>query len=205
MNQTPRRVSNSSNSGFTPVKVHQSPIASPSSQKNLTGVPRVVRDLAADLYNTIQKWNRIHIRGALLCKQIAICKADQPSEYSPELEILTNDLYECVEELRPIKETLERTMKQGEAMKKLQNNTTPVFFGHDIDGLVEIVNYIGKAYVKEYSVKQTVLENIAHTKTKDEVMFFATYWTLQTNVDDIVSLKLETLLTETCHRAVDET
>nr|CAH7727382.1 unnamed protein product [Callosobruchus chinensis] len=203
MNQTPRRASNSSNSGFTPVKVHQSPIASPGSQKNLTGVPRVVRDLTADLYNTIQKWNRLHIRGAQLCKQIAICKADKP-EYSPELEIFTNDLYECVEELKPIKESFETTMKQAEAIKKLHRNTTPVFFCHDIEGLVEIVDYIGHAYVKEYSVKQTVLENIAHTKSKDEVMFFATYWTLQTNVDDKVSLKLETLLTETCHRAVDE-
>nr|CAI5846175.1 unnamed protein product [Callosobruchus analis] len=129
MNQTPRRVSNSSNSGFTPVK----------------------------------------------------------------------------EEFRPIKESFETTIKQAEAIKKLQRNTAPVFFGHNIEGLVEIINFIGKAYIKEYSVKQIVLENIAHTKSKDEVMFFATYWTFQTNVDDMVSLKLETLLTETCHRGVDET
>ncbi|CAH1975406.1 unnamed protein product [Acanthoscelides obtectus] len=203
MSQTPRRTPNSNSPGFAPVKLHQSPIASPNSQKNLTGVPRVVRDLAADLYNNVQKWNNLHIRGAQLCKQIAICKTDKPFEYSPELETLTNNLYECVDELTPIKETFEMIIKQAEAMKKLQKTPEPVFFGHKMEGLVEMVHYVANAYVAEYSVKQTVLENIAHTQSKDEVMFFATFWTLQTNVDDRVTLKLESLLTETCHRTID--
>lgn len=45
-----------------------------------------------------------------------------------------------------------------------------------------------------------VLENIAHARNEDEVMFFAACWTLQPYITRIVNLKLEALLIETGHR-----
>lgn len=45
-----------------------------------------------------------------------------------------------------------------------------------------------------------VLENIAHSRNKDELMFFAASWTLQPYITKTVNLKLEALLLETGHR-----
>lgn len=47
-----------------------------------------------------------------------------------------------------------------------------------------------------------MLENIAHSKNKNEVMFYAISWTHQQNITNEIDLKLETLLTETGHRKV---
>lgn len=44
-----------------------------------------------------------------------------------------------------------------------------------------------------------VLENIAHSRNKDELMFFAASWTLQPYITRNINLKLEALLVETGH------
>lgn len=50
--------------------VHESP-GSKTTQRNLTGYPRIIRDLSADIFNDIQQWNGLHIRGAKMIKEIA--------------------------------------------------------------------------------------------------------------------------------------
>lgn len=45
-----------------------------------------------------------------------------------------------------------------------------------------------------------VLENIAHSRNKDELMFLAASWCLQPYITKDVNLKLETLLVESGHR-----
>lgn len=44
-----------------------------------------------------------------------------------------------------------------------------------------------------------VLENIAHSRNQDNLMFFAASWSLQPHITKDVNLKLEALLVETGH------
>ncbi|CAG9835385.1 unnamed protein product [Diabrotica balteata] len=186
-------------SKFQPLQLPQSPVAS-SPNKNLTGSPRVVRDIAADLYNTIQSWNSFYINGAQIVKQIAILKADNMDVYSTELEEYTNALYTCVQGLKQCEEKLQLCKHQLCALQKVGRKLEPLFISLNINEIVDLVDIIVNSYVEEFKVKEIVLENIAHAKNKDEVMFFAACWTLQPNITDQINLKVEALLVETGHK-----
>lgn len=49
-------------------------------------------------------------------------------------------------------------------------------------------------------MKEFVLENIAHSKSKNDAMFFAALWTYQSKITDQINTKLEILLLESGHR-----
>lgn len=123
-----------------------------SPQKNLTGLPRVVRDLIADIYNNIQKWNDFHIKGATIVKEIASYKADEPNNFSPGLEQLTLDLFDLVKTLRLCKDALVVFTNQIRATEKLQANQNPLFISLDLKSLANLIESISKAYCDEFEV-----------------------------------------------------
>lgn len=131
--------------------VVQSPVAC-SPQKNLTGPPRVARDLAADLYNNIQKWNDFHIKGAHVVKQIAILKSEEPSKFSSQLEEFTTDLYRLVEGISICNNNFEALKSQFTALAKLQKEQQPIFISYDGEGLASLCHYICNAYLEEFKV-----------------------------------------------------
>ncbi|KAG5860351.1 hypothetical protein JTB14_006714 [Gonioctena quinquepunctata] len=186
-------------SKFQPLMVPKSPIAS-SPQKNLTGSIRVAKDLVANLFNTIQSWNEHHSEGAQYVKQIALIKSGNLKEYSPILEEHTNDLYTIVQKMKSIEKLLGVFSTQMRALDKVDRKSETLFLSLNTEALVELVETVVDAYSREFKMKELVLENIAHSRNKDEVMFFATCWTLQTHITSTVNLKLETLLLETGHR-----
>jgi hypothetical protein len=200
-NKTPKRHTSSPNKGFSPIILPQSPAAG-SPQKNLTGLPRVVRDLVADVYNNIQWWNDLHIKGATVVKEIASLKSNNPKDFSSSLEQLTNELYTLVQSLKQFKDGLLVYTTQIMASVKLQKDPEPLFISLDMSAVARLVEEIAKAYEAEFSVKEFVLENIAHSKNKDEAMFLAALWTYQYKISDRIGLKLEALLVETGHRRV---
>ena len=133
------------------VAVPESPAAA-SPQKNLTGFPRTVRDLAADVYNNIQMWNDLHIKGASVVKEIASIKADNPKDFPGNLECLINELYGLVQSLRPYKDSLVTFTAQMRALEKLQRNPEPLFLSLDIHSLTNLVEKISEAYEAEFNV-----------------------------------------------------
>ncbi|KAJ8976316.1 hypothetical protein NQ317_010270 [Molorchus minor] len=170
----------------------QSPAAS--SQKNLTGPPRVARDIVADLYNDIQRWNDSHVKGAQIVKQIGILKSEYPKHYSFQLEEYTCNLYNVVQNLNTYKKNFVNYKTQIRALGQLDKTSEPLFISLDVSSLSGLVEYITDA------PKTMVLENIAHSKNKDEAMFFAACWTLQPSITSSTNVKLEALLVETGHR-----
>ncbi|XP_023024826.2 cyclin-dependent kinase 2-interacting protein isoform X1 [Leptinotarsa decemlineata] len=186
---------------FQPLQVTRSPVAC-SPQKNLTGSIRIARDIAADIYNTIQRWNTLHISGAQFVKMIAVEKAVDPKKYSPALEELTTNLYEVVQNLKSIEGQFRIFKTQIRALEKVDKNSETLFLSLNMDGIANLIENIVDAYLEEFKVKELVLENIAHSRTKDEVMFFAACWTLQAHISSGINLKLETLLLDTGHRKV---
>ncbi|CAH0551557.1 unnamed protein product [Brassicogethes aeneus] len=185
--------------GFSPVILPVSPAAG-SPQKNLTGSPRVARDIVADLYNNIQRWNDLHIKGSNIVKQIAVFKSDNPNKFTPELEDYTNALYEVVVSLVVYRNCFENLTSQIKALSKLNKEKEILFISLNGIELSNLVESISLAYRDEFKVKEHILENIAHTKGKNEVMFYAASWTHQCNITSDVNFKLETLLVETGHR-----
>lgn len=186
---------------FSPVVLAQSP-AAVSPQRNLTGLPRVARDVAADVHNNIQKWNDQHNIGARLVKNIVSIKADSPDTLPPQLEPVLKDLYDVVQNLSIYSKALEFLASQMTALYALQKQPSPVFISLNTGQLADLVANISAAYKAEFSVKEYVLENIANSATKHEAMFHAARWTHQQHITTNIKLKVETLLTETGHRKI---
>lgn len=132
-------------------KVPESP-ASAASQRNITGIPRNVRDIAADIYNNIQKWNALHIKGATLVKEIALLKCDSRNVYPSGLEIMSTSLMEVIEAQRIILENLKTSSNQLENLQKLHKSCTPLFISWSLERTAVIGEKIFEAYNKEFEV-----------------------------------------------------
>lgn len=134
------------------ISVPESPAAG-SPNRNLAGLPRVVRDIVADLYNTIQRWNDSHIKGAAIVKQISSIKSDNPSDFSEGLEQLANDLYYLVQNLRQFKNALQLCSSQIVAAAQLNKEREPIFISLPVEKIVVLVNEIVEAYAAEFQVR----------------------------------------------------
>ncbi|XP_017776769.1 PREDICTED: cyclin-dependent kinase 2-interacting protein-like [Nicrophorus vespilloides] len=189
------------NSNFSPVILPKSPAAA-SPHKNLTGLPRVARDIAADLYNNIQKWNEQHLTGSKVVQNIATVKADSEVLYPEDLEEQMKMLFDIVQNLSIYSNALVFLSSQMQALVKLHKEKTPLFISLTVEQLADLVKSISDAYKTEFVAKQYILENIAHSKSKQEIMFFASSWNYQRNITNNIHLKLETILTETGHRKI---
>lgn len=58
--------------------------------KNLTGNPRHVRDLAADIHANVQQWNNLHLQGVVHLQNIA--QKLQDNSYSKDIQELCDKL-----------------------------------------------------------------------------------------------------------------
>lgn len=196
--------------------------AAASPQRNLTGLPRVARDIAADVYNNIQKWNDYHIKGANVIKEIGLLLSDNPKNFSPALETHTNKLHDIVQNLRVFSNALEFLANQMTALVKLLKRQCTTFhfinsrclgrycpsYSRGLQNRIQSkLMYYFHNCIQVLTIylqrKEYVLENIAFSKDKSEIMFHASCWTYQENILKYqVNLKLETLLVETGHRKI---
>ncbi|KAJ8926131.1 hypothetical protein NQ315_009988 [Exocentrus adspersus] len=186
MNETPKRGSTTPhrNIGYSPLTLPQSPAAG-STQKNLTGLPRVARDIVTDLYNLIQHWNDNHVTGAKIVKEIAVLKANRTKSYPPQLEEYTNQLFNVIQILESYKERFEGIITQIKAFEKLRVNDDPLFISLDTSALTNAIVSVAEAYIGELKFKELVFENIAHSKNDREALAYATCWTHQKHLYSI--------------------
>ncbi|XP_068085846.1 cyclin-dependent kinase 2-interacting protein [Anabrus simplex] len=199
---------------FSPVIVSDSPVKKIAQQGNLTGNPRVVRDLAADTYNSIQKWNEQQIIGAHIVKNIVTLKTNALVEGEAEkdrmypeglqqqcdlLEETYNMMCEAEATLRIITQQLEAVVK----LEKLQNicsPAAPMFITWPTQKFGEVLARISEAYRQELEVKRCVKENIAHCTSKESAVLHASAWVHQPYITTDVDLAVESLIVETGHR-----
>lgn len=130
-----------------------------------------MRDLSADIFNEIQTWNNLHIRGAQIAKRIArfvlsfkfyhhyYCvfffslKADNKT-YPPELEELCTVLFEAVESLEIIVTNLKSITKKVAALIQLHKSDSPLFITWPVQKFVDTTVQISDAYEIEYKLKR---------------------------------------------------
>lgn len=108
--------------------------------------------MVADVYNNIQKWNSLHIKGASIVKEIASVKSSDPKVLSSHLEELTDELYDIVQRIRYHKDALETFVGQITALQKLDKEQVPLFISLDIISLTNLFMAIAIAYSKEFNV-----------------------------------------------------
>lgn len=72
---TPSKIVDYNNFPFNFFPVRESPLTAQAGQ--LRGIPRKIRDSAADLFNAVQQWNKLHIEGMDIIQQIKNKKLDQ--------------------------------------------------------------------------------------------------------------------------------
>lgn len=125
-----------------------------SPNKNLTGLPRVAKDIAADVHNNVQKWNEKHVSGAQLLKKICVLKSNntQPQQYPTGLEPLINELCDCVQNLSIYANALIFLTSQMKTLVKLHKQKTPLFISMDVDKISDLVQEISNAYRMELKV-----------------------------------------------------
>lgn len=180
----------------------------------------MARDIAADVHNNIQKWNGYHIKGASIVKDIAGILSGQPRKLTSDVERLTIELRSIVDNLQIFSKAMSFLGNQMTALVNLHRNGTPLFISLTVEQLADIVNRISLAYKGELKVrllffpnvylwflilqrKEYILENIAFSRDKHELMFHASCWTYQEYIEKYqVQQKLEILLVETGHRKI---
>ncbi|XP_064490081.1 cyclin-dependent kinase 2-interacting protein-like [Ornithodoros turicata] len=198
---------------FSPVKVSGGP---PSSHVNLTGIPRKIKDSCADIYNFVQKWNKLNANGTLLMNKIASEKirslessgsdvqdhsgpetSDSHSEKISELCSLLLDIWKEMEEqvnrVAAIRDNLEAVAQLDEQhgdRDQIPFQTWPV------RRFYETSEKIVGAYRKELEVKKCLLEDVPHGKDSKVLCFLVTAWTYDPYIDDDCKLCVEAMVTE---------
>ncbi|XP_012274728.1 cyclin-dependent kinase 2-interacting protein [Orussus abietinus] len=183
---------------ISPAKGEQSPLAKLFRGKNLTGNPRIVRDLVASLHNNIQEWNIIHLHGLDILKNITSIKKD--GEYSNQLDILCNDLEDDCIKLHEIVKNLEHLSYQLRTAVLLKKEPKNLFLTWPIEKYGHVAEIIYNAYKNEVAVKYSILENVAHDHRESAKMLHLAMWVRQVEIPENINLLLESMLLETGFR-----
>lgn len=172
-----------------------------SPQKNLTGLPRVVKDITADIFNTIQKWNQSYLLGCDIVNNIANIK-EGIKGFSEEIDKLLEQLFGVVENMRAHSKIISSCVTKLGAVSRLNQENSVLFSTATVTDISSLINDISSAYESELKVKVFVLENMGYAKDKNKVWYFVTAWTCEKYINDEINAKLEALLTETGHRNI---
>lgn len=122
----------------------------PSPQKNLTGYPRVIRDIVIDVHNNIQAWNKLHLEGCRIVQDIVQKKANNPRSYTRGLETSVNELKDVVTKLDSINQKFTEYAAQVSAVGKLRLNE--LVFSMDSINIAAMLDSVKDAYQQEYEV-----------------------------------------------------
>lgn len=132
--------------------------ASLSQKQNLTGLTRQARDLSADLYNNIQRWNDNHIQGSKIIKSIAWEKVAAHEMYPKNIEPYTTAVHEIVKKLQDIVAELEVIRNEMSYLPQLYKTARPLFLSLTTEQIVQLSNEIVDAYLEELQVWYATLE-----------------------------------------------
>ncbi|XP_057328714.1 cyclin-dependent kinase 2-interacting protein-like isoform X2 [Microplitis mediator] len=173
-----------------------SPKASP--QKNLTGNPRIIKDLAADIHRDIQTWNGIHLHGLSIIKSITAIKTDE--SFPEGLQELCDQLENDINLLDETVVRLNRALSQIKTVSLIHNSNDKLFIIWTTQNFEKAVEQIYEAYREEARLKRKILENVAHGYSDSWKMLHLAAWVHQPMIPHNLNVTLESLLVETGHR-----
>ncbi|KAK3092473.1 hypothetical protein FSP39_003277 [Pinctada imbricata] len=180
---------------------------------NLTGSARKVKDGAADLHNTIQKWSKYNSESLDIVNEIANIKLNTIFEQEKEendgkslpipeeLEPLCTQLSEYLEKFDRLVSKIEALALMFHGIKNLEDHnnkekeTDVILFKTWPVGMFEQrTRALLDMYKNEAEAKRVIAENICHVKDRNTMMCYTASWVHQPYINEAThSLYLEGL------------
>ncbi|XP_003799372.1 cyclin-dependent kinase 2-interacting protein isoform X1 [Otolemur garnettii] len=191
---------------------------------------RKIKDNAADWHNLIMKWETLNDAGFTTASNIANLKVSLLSkdkvqlessssassekeepypEYNEELETLCEELQATLNALTKIQVKMEKLSSTTKGICELENyhygeeTKRPLLFHTwPTTHFYEVSQKLSDMYRKELLLKQTVVEELAHSSDHDLILSYLSMWLYQPYLESDSKLHLESMLLETGHRAL---
>uniref|UniRef100_A0A669PBM6 Cyclin dependent kinase 2 interacting protein n=1 Tax=Phasianus colchicus TaxID=9054 RepID=A0A669PBM6_PHACC len=174
---------------------------------------RKIKDNAADWHNLMMKWERLNDDGFTTANKIVNMKISEQKclksaeDYS-DLMFLRHSLVLCIHcfqtKIQLKMEKLSSTTKGICDLEKFHHGagscTAPLFHTWPTAYFYEVSLKLSEMYKKELQLKQTIVQEIAHSANQDLMMVYLSSWLYQPYLDNSSKLLLEAMLLETGHR-----
>ncbi|XP_025967101.1 cyclin-dependent kinase 2-interacting protein isoform X2 [Dromaius novaehollandiae] len=191
---------------------------------------RKIKDNAADWHNLMMKWERLNDDGFTTANKIVNMKisehfrfqdnkleiacdssateSEKPSpKYNEELDSCCAELLETLKHMTKIQLKMEKLSLTTKGICDLEtfhhgagNCTAPLFHTWPTPYFYEVSLKLSEMYKKELQLKQTIVQDIAHSADQDLLMVYLSSWLYQPYIENSSKLLLESMLLETGHR-----
>lgn len=172
---------------------------SPSRTTDPLGIRQKVRSILKTIIENHKKWDLAHRRGITLCCAIENIKkqaldrvASEPSEtlYPDDMKVPSEKLKTITTIFKDVCDSSKDCLNQLIGLKKLQTDSSneKLLRTWSLVKLIDSVESVVRAYENEYEVKVTVMENVCHSSSKEEIVFHVSVWEFETFVNNDVRL-----------------
>ncbi|XP_015746613.1 cyclin-dependent kinase 2-interacting protein isoform X2 [Python bivittatus] len=188
---------------------------------------RKIKDNAADWHNLMMKWETLNDNGfSIATKIVNIKNATRfndstleiehtedssdcerlPLDYNMELEQCCAELLGIFNNLAKIHEKMEKLCSTTKGVCDLETyhhaaeHKAPLFHTWPVSYFYDVSVKLLDMYSQELKLKQTIVEEIAHTADQDLLMVYLSSWLYQPYIDNSNIVLLESMLLETGHR-----
>ncbi|KAL8564527.1 hypothetical protein ACOMHN_003285 [Nucella lapillus] len=175
-----------------------------SGQGNLTGHVRKLQDMAAELHNTVNKWESLNGTGHSFFTDIVNLKLQYIHQQNGEntaAEEERIDASTLTKKLQPKFRALHCVVDSMEGMVKKMSSLTSMV--HSIRSLstdrgeadTDTLAALHAMYAKELSLKRQLCQNVAYADIRPSLMCFSAAWLHQPNINSktmVNALLLET-------------
>lgn len=178
------------------------------------GIRQRLKAIAKTIVENHRKWEAAHRRGISLCKSIEKSKshaiktfndrdtnAADKTLYPAELKTICDKLQVITTIFGDVRNSANESRRQIISFIKLGSSnvfaeSSLVFRTWDCTTLESAICKICDAYEKEYETKAKVMENIAHSRTDDELTMHQAVWEYQTYVNSDMEMLFKALIAE---------
>ncbi|MBN3302866.1 CINP protein, partial [Amia calva] len=195
----------------------------------LNNSARKIKDNAADWHNFILKWDKLNDAGFTIANKIVNLKINKDAEKSelklecegpalpspdtkppgpnPELQEECTALLDIVEKMAGLVSKMEKLSSSVKGICELERfqcgeggRASPLFNTWTTAQFDQVSSRLCESYRQELKLKQTTVQEIAHTSDRNLSMVYLWAWLYQPYVEDCTKVDLEGMLLETGHR-----
>ncbi|XP_048341399.1 cyclin-dependent kinase 2-interacting protein [Sphaerodactylus townsendi] len=188
---------------------------------------RKIKDNAADWHNLIMKWETLNENGFTTatkivnikiatafkdkldveCENVASDDRRVPPSYNVELEEHCVELLGTSENMTKIYQKMEKLCSTTKGICDLEKyhhgeHRTLLFHTWPTPYFYEASAKLLEMYSRELKLKQTIVQEIAHTTDQDLLMVYLSSWLYQPYIEQSSKVLLESMLLETGHRSL---
>ncbi|KAM9354748.1 cyclin-dependent kinase 2-interacting protein isoform 2-T2 [Pholidichthys leucotaenia] len=192
----------------------------------VTGSGRKIKDNAADWHNLMKRWDKLNDEGFDVATNIVNLRRSQSDHLLlensssssssssaqqvggvSELEDECFKLQEVINKMVAVVTKMEHLMKLQQGIEDLEEfqfkgegRKAPLFHTWNTKQFGAVSRVLFDSFSEELKLKQTILQELAHTSSSDLCMVYLSSWLHQPFIPTHTRLTLEALLLETGHR-----